>query len=155
MTNRMEETFNRLESRQSSGILLRVPVVHHRVLKAYARSIGKSVNAVLAVLVEQLVEEVQHQFIVPLSVVEPTSYISEEDRKERAIRFANYKQAHLNDPSSIPEEFGLALISGNKGNNINHFTVDRSMTSLTVSSTEPVTLSNGNGHTSTVDNDPI
>jgi len=155
---------DQLESKKSSTLILRVPTVHHKILRSYGQSIGKSMNYVVAALIEQLVNEVQSQFVIniPSSSVISMPKISEADFAERAKRFACFSEVLLQNVDADPFEYGLLKIHNAKGNNVNHYTLDASWAWPVPVVREPVTgsklFASPNGHSVALGNpdaDPI
>jgi len=121
-------------------------------------------NYVVAALIEQLVNEVQSQFVIniPSSSVISMPKISEADFAERAKRFACFSEVLLQNVDADPFEYGLLKIHNAKGNNVNHYTLDASWAWPVPVVREPVTgsklFASPNGHSVALGNpdaDPI
>ena len=114
---------DRLSSKKTQAILLKVNVHTHTMLKAYSQSINQSMNTVIDTLLQEFVKSIEPTLRVAFQI--PTAVIpsvpSRESAKERLNRFTAWRQATSQGQDLSPEEFGLTLKSGEDPSNMRSY----------------------------------
>lgn len=141
-TDIVDSALARLESRKSKAILIRLPLHTHKILKAYASSIGKPVSSVVSILIDELTEKVQHKFVVRMqaevSVKAPE--VTDDAMDELRVRFRAYNHYRMAHPGQGDQsaQFGLRLLDRCSGTNLNHFALVDATNTLAESSSPEV-----------------